>query len=224
MSSITQYILQRGIPEDILILILAIPIIFVVIIFARRIVGSITLGIYTPLLLTLLLTRTGIKNGAILFVLIFVPMLIVRHLLRKIAFLSITDTRVLDTVVFCIPAIVIVLGFLYLPALKNISFNIVILLLLLIMSSCNQDLIMIWELKGFKKFISSAIEFLALITVSYFLITWTWTQIIILKYPLLVVLISIIIIILLAGWRQLKIKEYTRFKEVIKHVELPTKK
>lgn len=224
MSSITQYILQKGISEDIFILILAIPIIFVVITFARRIIGSITLGIYTPLLLILLLTVIGIKDGIILFVFVFISMFVVRYFLKKITFLTMTDMRVLDAVMFCVLAIVIILGFLYIPLLKDIPLNTVALLFLLVMSSCSQDLIMMWESKGFKRFVSPVVEILALVTVSYFLINWTWIQNIILKYPLVIIIVSVLVIALLSRWRKLKIKEYIRFREVIKHVELPEKK
>ena len=224
MNSITQYILQKGIPEDIFILILAIPIIFVVITFTRRIIGSVTLGIYTPILLTLLFIVKGLKAGIILFVFIFISMFIIRYFLKKIPLLSMTDTRVLDAVMFCILVVTVIFGFLYIPLLENISFDIITLLFILIISSCSQDLLAILKLKKFKRFISPAIEFSALIAVSYFLIKWTWIQNVILEYPLAVILVSIIIIVLLARWRKLKIKEYIRFREVIKHVELSEKK
>jgi len=224
MSSITQYILNRGISEDIFILILAIPIIFVVITFARRIIGSITLGIYTPLLLILLLTVIGIKDGIILFIFVFISMFVVRYFLKKITSLTMTDMRVLDAMMFCVLAIIIILGFLYIPLLRNIPLNTVTLLLLLVMSSCSQDLIMMWESRGFKRFVSPVMEILALVIVSYFLINWIWIQNIILKYPLVIIIVSVFVIALLSRWRRLKIKEYIRFREVIKHVELPKKK
>lgn len=224
MSSITQYILNRGIPEDIFILIFSIPIIFILIIFARRIIGSMTLGIYTPLLLTLLLTVVGIKDGIILFVFVFISIFVVRYFLKKITFLTMTDMRVLDAMMFCVLAIVIILGFLYIPLLKDIPLNTITLLLLLVMSSCSQDLIMMWESRGFKRFVSPVVEILALVTVSYFLINWTWIQNIILKYPLAIIIVSVLVIALLSRWKKLKIKEYIRFREVIKHVELPEKK
>jgi hypothetical protein len=224
MSFITQYIINRGISEDMFILILAIPIIFVVITFVRRIIGSITLGIYTPLLLILLLTVVGIKDGVILFVFVFISMFVVRYFLKKITFLIMTDMRVLDATMFCVLTIVIILGFLYIPLLKDIPLNMVTLLLLLVMSSCSQDLIMMWESRGFKRFVSPIVEILALVTVSYFLINWTWIQNIILKYPLAIIIVSVLVIAFLSRWKKLKIKEYIRFREVIKHVELPEKK
>ena len=151
-------------------------------------------------------------------------MFVVRYFLKKITFLTMTDMRVLDATMFCVLAIVIILGFLYIPLLKDIPLDTVTLLLLLIMSSCSQDLIMMWESRRFKRFVSSVVEILALVIVSYFLINWTWIQNSILKYPLVIIIVSVLVIILLSRWIKLKIKEYIRFREVIKHVELPEKK
>lgn len=92
------------------------------------------------------------------------------------------------------------------------------------MSSYAECLIITWEARGFKRFISPALESMGLIIVSYFLINWDFIRDIIFKCPLGIVLISMIIIILLAKWRGLKIREFIEFKEVIKHVELPEKK
>ena len=155
---------------------------------------------------------------------VFISMFIVRYFLRKITILSMTDTRTLDAMMFCVLVIVVILSFLYIPFLKNIPLDIISFLFLLVIASCSQDLIKIWEFAGFKQFISPIIEVLALIIISYLLITWSWTQNVILKYPLLIIFSSIIIIALLARWKQLKIKEHLRFREVIKHVELPEKK
>lgn len=223
MSSITQYILNKGIPEDIFIFILAIPIIFVVINFARRIIGLRTFGIYIPTALIILLSVISIKYGAILFALLFISMVIICYFLKKIPLLSLTDIRVLDTIAFCVVILVIILVFIYVPFFKN-SLNVITLLAIVIISLYSESLLIVLEAKRFKRFISPAIESFALIIVSYFLINWELIQNIILKYPLGVILVSLLIIILLAKWRGLKIIEYLEFRKVIKHVELPQKK
>ncbi len=92
------------------------------------------------------------------------------------------------------------------------------------MGSYSESLLLVWGIKGFKRFISPAIESLGLIAVSYFLINWALIKNAILEYPLGIILLSIIIIILLAKWRGLKIIEYIRFKEIIKHAEPPKKR
>ncbi len=224
MNSITQYFLNRGIPEDIFILIFSIPIIFILIIFARRIIGSMTLGIYTPLFLIILLNVLGIKNGAFIFILIFVSIIILRYILRKVPILSMTDTRILDAIMFCILIIIILLGFTHIPFLKKIPFNIATLLFLLVVSSYSEDFIVIWERRKFKQFIAPFLESLILIIVSYFLLNWGLIKTLILEYPLGIILGSGAIILIIARWRGLRIKEYIRFKEVIKNVELPEKK
>jgi len=224
MSSVTQYIINQGILEDTLILVLAIPIIFVIINVARRIFGFRTFGIYTPLLLIILLLIIDIKYGTILFIVVFVPMIIFRYFLKKISFLSMTDIRILDTLTFYFVIISIGLTFLWLPFIKQINLNIITLISIIILGLYSEKLISLWEIKGFKRFISPALESLGLITSSYFLINWELIQNIILKYPLAVLFGSVIIIVLLSKWRWLKLREYIEFKNVIKHVELPEKK
>jgi len=224
MYSITQYIIDQGIPEDVFILVLAIPIIFAIIIFSRRIIGLRTFGLYTPLILTVLLIVIGLKKGTILFIITFLPMVVIRYFLKKIALLSLTDSRILDSLVFSILILIIILAFLYVPLFKKIPLNIVILLTIFFMASYSENLITTWEVKRFKRFFSSFIESLSLIIASYLLINSSSIQRAILNYPLLIIIVSIIIIILLAKWQGLKLKEYIEFKEVIKHVELPSKK
>lgn len=221
MSTITQYILNRGIPEDIFILLLSIPIILILITFAQRAIGSTTIGIYTPILLVLLWRMIGTKNGIMLFLVIFILMAIVRYFLRKIAVLSMTDPRVLDAMTFCVWIALIILAFLYLPFIKSIPLNNLSLIFILILSLYSRNLMSIWETRGFKRFIAPVIESLILLTSSYFLINWNVIKAAILSYPIGIILISIIIIILLARWRGLKLREYILFKGVLKHVDLP---
>lgn len=224
MPSLTQYILEAGISEDVFILFLSVPIIFVIINIARRIFGLRTFGIYIPLILVVLSSLIGLKNGVILFLVIFLPMVIVRYFLKKISLFSLVDTRVLDTLVFCVIILTTISAFLWIPYIKQITLNPLIFITILAIGLYSESLISIWEIKGFKRFLSPALESLTLITVSYFLINWGFIQKIILKYPLAALLGLVIIIIALAKWRWLKLREYLEFKEVIRHVELPRKK
>jgi len=224
MSIITQYILQKGISEDIFILVFSIPIILAVIIFARRIIGLRTFGLYTPLALVALLTIIGIKKGAFLFVSVFGLMVIIRYFLKKIRLLSMTDTRVLDSLVFCCLVFILLLMFIFVPRIKEASFDFITLLTIFIISYYSEGLITTWEIRGLKRFISAGFESLLVIIGSYFLISWTFIEKAVLKHPIELLFIAIIIILLLARWRGLKIKEYLEFRSVIKNVELPPKK
>lgn len=183
-----------------------------------------TLGIYTPLFLIILLNVIGIKNGAFIFIFIFGAIIILRHILKKVSILSMTDTRILDAVMFCILIIIVILGFIYIPFLEKIPLNITTLLFLLVVSSYSEDFVVIWERRKFKQFVAPFLESLILIIVSYFLLNWLLIKTLILDYPLGILLCSGVIILIIARWRGLRIKEYIRFKEVIKNVELPEKK
>ena len=224
MSSITQYIIQNGIPENIFILLLALPILFTFIIFVKRVVGSSIVGIYDSLLIPVLLVLIGLKDGIVLFAVLLILMAILRYFLKKIILLSIVDTRILSAVMFCVLTVLLIPAFLYVPFVKSISLNALVILTMIMLVSYGEYLIIIWERRGFKHFASLTLQFLSLVFVSYLLLNWLFIKNLILKYPLGIILVSLILIILLAKWRGLKIMEYIRFKEVIKHVELSEKK
>lgn len=221
MNIISQYITQIGISGDILALILSIPIILVVILLIKRVIGLRTLGLYLPLALVILFTIFGIKKGIFLFISIFGLMVIVRYFLKKIRFLSITDVSILEALVFSTMIFVFIIILVFIQPLETILFDPLTLVSIFFIALCSDRLITVWEVKKFKNFISYFAEFLIVILTSYFIINWSFIENIVLKYPISSILISILIIIALAKYRGLKIKELIEFREVIKHVELP---
>jgi prepilin signal peptidase PulO-like enzyme (type II secretory pathway) len=67
-------------------------------------------------------------------------------------------------------------------------------------------------------------ETLMLAFICYFLATWNWMRQFSLNYPVLIILITILINVFLGKWKGLRLTEYFRFREVIRHVEIPKKK
>jgi len=186
--------------------------ILLVIIFARRVLGIRTFGLYLPLTLTILLTVIGWR-GVLLFMFLFGLVSVLNWLLKKIALFSMTDDKMLDAVVLF--AVVMIFYF---------ELNIVSLLAVLIMCSYIEDLLKIWETKGFKRFIFAGMESLGVVAVSCFLINWSFVKNMLLHYPFGIIVGFIILIIILAKWKGLKLKEYIEFKEIIKHAKLSEKK
>jgi len=224
MNIISQYIAQIGISGDILALILSIPIILIVILVARRMIGLTTLDLYLSVALTILFSLFGIKKGAFLFLSVFLLMIIVRHFLKRIKFLSISDAFILESLVFSTMIFVFITILIFIQPIKTILFDPLILMAIFIISLCSDRLIGVWEAKKFKKFINYFIEFSIVIISSYFIVNWSFIKGLTLQYPISTILISVFIIILLANYRGLKIKEFIEFKEVIKHVEPSSKK
>jgi len=225
MNIVSQYIIQMGISENILTLILSIPIILVIISLLRRVIGFKTFGLYVPLILIILISIIGLKAWIYLFIIILFSMIIARFFLKKIKFLSVVDSMVLNSLVFyCVLFAALLISLVLLKFKMLTEFNILTLLAIFFIGEYTERLLKIWESKKFKDFLESLFETLLLIIGSYFLISLSFVKNILLNHPIEVVIISIILILLLVRWRAIKIKELREFKEIIKHVESSPKK
>ena len=94
---------------------------------------------------------------------------------------------------------------------------------ILIMISLVEKFIAAQISKGAKTAIWLSLETLVLSVAGYYLTGWELLRSLILGYPELI-LLTVLINIFFGRWTGLRLSEYIRFKEVIKHVELPTKK
>ena len=73
------YLLNNGVPQETIILILMLPIIATIIAFSRQIIGIKTFGIYTPLIITFVFLAIDIRYGII----VFITVLLAGSLVRK---------------------------------------------------------------------------------------------------------------------------------------------
>jgi len=78
--------------------------------------------------------------------------------------------------------------------------------------------------RGTREAIFLTIETLILSTVCFWLASWTWLQQFVLSFCLWIIIGSFIINFLLGKWTGLRLSEYYRFREVLRHVESPQKK
>ena len=158
----------------------------------------------------------GFKKGILLFFLVFGIMIVIRYFLKKIKILSMTDTIIINSLMFYLLLLILVVLFLTLPIFKGIyfEFDIITILAIIFMSLYGENLVNVWEVKGFKKFISTFLESSSLIIATYFLLSWLFIRNAIFNYPIWITIACIIIIILLSRWRVLKIKELFEFRKV----------
>jgi len=59
--------INQGVPKETLVFLLMLPIVAIVISFARQVIGIKGFGIYTPLIITFAFLVTGLKYGLIFF-------------------------------------------------------------------------------------------------------------------------------------------------------------
>ncbi|MFH1392252.1 MAG: 7TM domain-containing protein [bacterium] len=219
MFSLISYVIQRGIPQETIVLILILPIIATVIAFVRQIIGWKAFGIYTPLISAFAFWAIGLKYGLIVFAVVLLTGILLRYLIKHLRLLYLPRIAIVLTGValsiFILLFIVAVLG--QNGLLKTSIFPILIIISLL------EEFIGAQTKKGLKPAIVMSIETVFLSIICYYLIIWSWLQNILLNYPWLIFL-TVIFNIALGKWTGLRLSEYFRFSQVIKHVGLSKKK
>jgi len=218
--STSQYLIGRGIPEEILILLLMLPIVATIIAFARQVIGIKGFDIYTPLIITFAFLLTGLRYGLILFALILVVGTISRLIVKKFRLLYLPRMAIILTSV----STIVLLSFYLNNYFNLIKFNIPSVFIVLAMVALIEKFIVIQIERGIRGSILLAVEITILSIISFYVISWGWLENIVLTYPLLIIALTVAINLFLGKWTGLRLTEYFRFKDVIKNVELPGKK
>ena len=99
MSVITQYMVNQGVPQETVILILMLPIVATIIAFGRQVIGIRGFGIYTPLIITFAFLATGLKYGLAIFIVILLVGTLMRFLVRYIRLLYLPRMAIVLTAV-----------------------------------------------------------------------------------------------------------------------------
>lgn len=220
MSFITQYMINQGIPQETIILLLMLPIFATIIAFSRQIIGIKGFDIYTPLIIAFAFLTIGLKYGLFLFVVILLIGTLTRILARRLRILYLPRmTIVLIGVTLVI--MLLLLGGAYLEQKDLITASV---LGILIMITLTEKFVAFQIKKGAKEAIVITLETLILSIICYGIGSWPWFQNLTLAYPAWIIIGAIFVNILLGKWTGLRLLEYSRFWEVIKNIEPSGKK
>jgi len=220
MNFITQYMVNNGVPQETVILILMLPIVATIIALARQIIGLKGFGIYTPLIITFAFLATGLKYGLAIFILILLVGTLMRFLVRKFRLLYLPRMAIVLTLV----ALAILALFFEGAYSQRVGLITASIFAVLIMITLVEKFVAAQIEKGARGAIILTLETLALSIICYFVASWSWLQNLVFLYPLWIILAAILINIFLGKWTGLRLSEYIRFREVIKYAELPKKK
>jgi len=212
--------INQGIPQETVILLLMLPIAATIIAFARQIIGIKGFGIYTPLIISFAFSATGLKYGLAFFITILLVGTSMRLLAKRFRLLYLPRMAiVLTTVAIAILALFSLGAYAGRTGLITAS-----IFAILIMITLVEKFVAAQIERGAKKAIILTIETLALSVICYFVAGWLWLQNMVFVYPLWFILGSIVINIALGKWTGLRLSEFLRFREAIKRVELPERK
>ncbi len=211
MSYGINFLVNRGVPINSIILILMLPVVATIIALFRQIIGIKAFGIYTPSIITLSFLALGLKYGLIVFFVILIVGTIVRFFIRKIKILYLPAMAIILIIVTLAILILLWVGAFY----NKTNILTLSVFPILIMISLIEKFIAVQIGKGLSNAIKLTLETVLLSIVCYFLVSWQTLRIIVLGYPEIIILL-ILLNLLVGRWSGLRLLEYLRFWKVIK--------
>lgn len=210
---VTQWIINHGVSEQILKILVAISIVATIVSITRYVFGIKSYGIYVPVILAISYSYTGLRYGLSITLIVIATTLLSYSFLSKIRMHYITRIAIN----YCILAIVLILSIVAINefglGLENIS-NIPALALIAI-ASLSDFFIKQYVKKSLKSTIRSLFETLLISTLGWFLITRALISDYLINNIWSIPLLALVNL-LIGQVKTLRIKEYLRFKSVTK--------
>lgn len=220
MSTITQYLInQGGIPQEGLVLILMLPIAITIITLSRQIIGIKGFDIYTPLLIAFSFLAIGLKYGLIILFAAVLTGTILRLFIKKFRLLYLPRMAIIIIAIATLTlAAFYSSAYLKQNFIPSSIFAVVIIIILI------EKFLAAQIERGARRAAVLTAETAVLSIICFLIINWSFLENFVLKYPVWFIAGSILANFMLGKWTGLRLFEYWRFREVIKHVELPKKK
>ncbi|MEI8104010.1 MAG: 7TM domain-containing protein [Candidatus Moraniibacteriota bacterium] len=208
-------LVNLGIPQSTVILLLMLPIIATVVAFFRQIIGIKAFGIYTPSIITfafLAFEPKGWKYGTLIFITMILIGMLSRYTLRYLRVLYLPRVAITLTFVsFAMLGVLALGGYFQRTGLATVD-----IFPLLIMITLVEKFVATQIEKGDKIAIILAIETLFISLVGYFIARSFFLNNLILVSPW-IVLLTLPINVLLGKWSGLRLTELVRFRHIFTH-------
>jgi PKD repeat protein len=227
LSYFLDFLTEKGIPDNTIILILLLPVIATVIAFMKQVIGITTLGIYTPTIITLTFLTLGLEFGVLLLFSVILMGSFAHKLIKPLKLLYIPKMALVLTSVSIILFLLLTLT-VYLD-LFDIEFISLAIFPVVIMGTLTEKFVTLRSEKGISGSLLIMIEtfFVSLtayfatggvIDLYFFEIQWTFLRNLLLNTPEVIVLF-ILINIYLGRWTGLQLTEYINYRDIINSSE-----
>ncbi|MBU0727381.1 PKD domain-containing protein [Patescibacteria group bacterium] len=214
ISYLVNFMITKGIPSNTIVLLLMLPVIATIIAFLKQVIGITTFGLYTPSIITLSFLALGLKFGLVILVIIIVTGAILRKALDRFRLLHIPRIAIVLTISTLIILLMLAFGtYLGLSQIATIA-----VFPMLIMTTLAEKFVSALGGKGFYAALLLMLETTAVSLICYWVVEWQYLQNLILGHPEIILLL-LLVNYALGRWTGLRLMEYVRFREVMKHAE-----
>jgi PKD repeat protein len=227
MSYFVNILVNNGIPDNTIALLLLLPIIATVVAFMKQVVGVTTFGIYTPSIITLSFLVIGMHAGLLTLLIAILVGTAVRPLLKRIRMLFIPKMAIVITLV-SLALLLVLIASIYLD-LFDAQFLSIAIFPMLILSTLVEKFVSAKSEKSYSSATVLMAETVFVAITAYFIaggevdlgfVTFQFEFIknLVMTHPEVVFLL-IFVNIALGKWSGLRILERIRFREVLRHIE-----
>jgi hypothetical protein len=192
-----------------------IPILALVVIIFRQIIGISTFGIYTPIITAASFLLLGIWFGLATFIFAVLVGYFTKYILNKLELLYLSKVA-LSLSIICLSFLFIAWLVLFTNAPVDLS---VAIFPMLVMSSIAEKFMAAQSEEGFRGAVLGIISTLLVVITSYYLISWTEFKNLIMSWPELIIA-AILLTFIIGKYSGLRLSEYIRFRSLFReHTE-----
>ncbi len=227
ISYFVSALINNGIPDNTIALLLLLPIIATVVAFMRQVVGINTFGIYTPSIITLSFLIIGLNAGLLTLISAIAVGAISKLVLKKVRMLFIPKIAIIISLV-SLTLLGVIITSIHLNFF-NAEFLSIAIFPMLILSTLVEKFVSGKGEGNLSTTTMTMAETLLVALIAYIIaggsvdlsiveFRFEFVKRIILTYPELV-LLTFVLNILLGKWTGLRLIERVRFREIFKHIE-----
>ncbi len=210
MNEFTIFLLKSGIHQNMLFILLALPLAAMLVLFAKEIIGIKSFNLYTTSLGAIALISIGSILGIILFLLIILVDYIVEYFIKDLKLHFASKIAITLSTISLVTIILLALLHIYLGVSINVSPFAIILLILL-----TENLSFTKINKGIKNGNIIYMETIILSLIIYLILDNSFLETVLFKYPYISI-VAIIIDVYIGKTTSLRLREIYRFRNIIK--------
>lgn len=205
--------IERGVPEQTVVLLLLFPLIAAMVAFSRQVVGLVGFGMLVPVLVTAAFLSTGVTAGLVLFVVIAVAATLARLVLKRVRLPYLPRMAVLVWVVsLAVLGLLIISPNLSLDQMTGLGIFPILLMVMLAESYVEAQITRTWQTAA----VMTA-ETIVIALVGFFIISSANLQGFVINNPEWSIVLVFLIDIVIGTYKGLRLMEVWRFRKLLKN-------
>lgn len=210
LSRFVTDLVSKGVSSNIIYIILIVPFLACIASLGKQIIGISTFGIYTPVIITISFFILGLRLGITTFIFAVTVGYIVKYILNKFELLYLPKIA-LNLAIISLSFLFVI--WLVLQYGTSVPLSMAIFPML-VMSTVSEKFMAAQNEEGVRSAIFAIIGTLLIVIVSYYFITWSYFNNLLLSWPELV-LTPVLITIILGKFTGLRLAELVRFRSLL---------